>query len=140
VRLAEQLAWARGGWGELVEVAGARAARQAVELSVHCQGSGDGARQVVRGWGRGVRGADGLYRRGRGEGARWTDRAQGERARVGQTPACRPGSNMCARCFCPSSGACSHLSRPALVLVSAQNLFPFPQAIDLVWWSKDLVD
>jgi hypothetical protein len=49
VRLAEQLAWARGGWGELAVVARARAARQAVELSVHCQGSGDGAQRVVRG-------------------------------------------------------------------------------------------
>jgi hypothetical protein len=37
VRLTEQLARARGGWGELSAVAGARA----VELSVHGQGSGD---------------------------------------------------------------------------------------------------
>jgi hypothetical protein len=34
VRLAKQLAWARGGWGELATVAGAQAARQAMELSV----------------------------------------------------------------------------------------------------------
>jgi hypothetical protein len=63
---------------------------------------------------------------------------RGERARVGRTPMCQPGSNTCARCFCPSSGACSHSSMPALALVSAQNLFPFPQATDRVWWSKDL--
>jgi hypothetical protein len=44
------------------------------------------------------------------------------RARVGRMPACRPGSNTCARSFCPSSGACGHSSDPALALVSAQNL------------------
>jgi hypothetical protein len=41
VKLSEQLAWARGGWRELAAVAGGRAARQAVELLVHGQGSGD---------------------------------------------------------------------------------------------------
>jgi hypothetical protein len=41
VKLPEQLAWARGGWGELAAVAEARAARRAVELSVHGQGFGD---------------------------------------------------------------------------------------------------
>jgi hypothetical protein len=45
------------------------------------------------------------------------------RARVGRTPACRPGSNKCARSFCLSSGACGHSSELALALVSAQNLF-----------------
>jgi hypothetical protein len=54
------------------------------------------------------------------------DRARGQACEgVGRTLACRPGSNTCVRCFCPSSGACSHLSMPALALVSAQNLFPF---------------
>jgi hypothetical protein len=43
----------------------------------------------------------------------------GERARVGRAPACRPGSNTCARSFCPSSGACGRPSEPALALVSA---------------------
>jgi hypothetical protein len=69
-----------------------------------------------------------LYRRGR---ARPRARARGgldrtlgrARARVGRTPACRPGSNTCGRSFCPSSGACGHSSEPALALVSAQNLF-----------------
>jgi hypothetical protein len=52
------------------------------------------------------------------------DRTLGRaRARVGRTPACRPGSNTCARSFCPSSGVCVHSSEPALTLVSAQNLF-----------------
>jgi hypothetical protein len=52
------------------------------------------------------------------------DRTLGRaRARVGRTPACRPGSTTCARSFCPSSGACGHSSKPALALVSAQNLF-----------------
>jgi hypothetical protein len=65
-----------------------------------------------------------------GAGARMArdglDRAQGRaRAGVGRTLACQPGSNTCARCFCPSSGACSHSSMPALALVSAQNRFPF---------------
>jgi hypothetical protein len=54
------------------------------------------------------------------------DRARGRaRTGVGQTPACRPGSNTCVRFFSPSSGASSHSSKPALALVSAQNLFPF---------------
>jgi hypothetical protein len=57
---------------------------------------------------------------------RGLDRALGRaRAWVGQTPACRPGSNTCLRFFCPSSGVSSHSSKPALALVSAQNLFPF---------------
>jgi hypothetical protein len=47
-----------------------------------------------------------------------------ERAWVGQALACRLGSNTCKRCFCPSSGTCSHSSGPALALVSAQDLFP----------------
>jgi hypothetical protein len=65
-----------------------------------------------------------LYRHGVGEGACGLDRALGRvRARVGRTPACRPGSNTYARSFCPSSGACCHSSEPALALVSAQNLF-----------------
>jgi hypothetical protein len=52
------------------------------------------------------------------------DRTLGRaRVRVGRTPACRPGSNTCARSFCPSSGACGHSSEPALALSSAQNLF-----------------
>jgi hypothetical protein len=52
------------------------------------------------------------------------DRTLGRaRARVGRTPACRPGSNTCARSFYPSSGACGHSFEPALALVSAQNLF-----------------
>jgi hypothetical protein len=45
------------------------------------------------------------------------------RARVGRTPACRPGSNTCAHSFCLSCSACGHSSEPALALVSAQNLF-----------------
>jgi hypothetical protein len=61
----------------------------------------------------------------------------GERSGVGQVPACRPGSNTCARCFCLSSGACRHSSGPTLALVSAQDLFLSPQANDLLWWSKD---
>jgi hypothetical protein len=64
----------------------------------------------------------------RGAGARRArdelDRALGRaRVRVGRTPGCRPGSNTCVRFFCPSSGASSHSSKPALALVSAQNLF-----------------
>jgi hypothetical protein len=31
----------------------------------------------------------------------------GERSGVGQAPACRLGSNTCARCFCLSSGQCT---------------------------------
>jgi hypothetical protein len=46
-------------------------------------------------------------------------------ARVGRTPTCRPGSNTCARSFCPSSGACGHSFEPTLALV-------------LVWGSLDL--
>jgi hypothetical protein len=64
----------------------------------------------------------------------------GKHARVGQTPACRLGSNTCACCFYLISGACSHSSGPALALFSAQNLFPFSLATNLMWWSKDLVD
>jgi hypothetical protein len=60
--------------------------------------------------------------RGRGHAADLTMH-WGKRARVGRTSACRLGSNTCARFFCPSSGACSHSSKPALALVSAQNLF-----------------
>jgi hypothetical protein len=45
------------------------------------------------------------------------------RVRVGGTPVCRRGSNTCVRFFCPSSGACSHSSKPTLALVSAKNLF-----------------
>jgi hypothetical protein len=52
------------------------------------------------------------------------DRTLGRaRTRVGRTLACRPGSSTCARSFCPSSGTCGHSSKPALALVSAQNLF-----------------
>jgi hypothetical protein len=69
----------------------------------------------------GFKGAGG-HDRGRGRAADLTER-WGERARVGRTPACRPGSNTCACLFCPSSGTCGHSSEPALALVSAQNLF-----------------
>jgi hypothetical protein len=63
---------------------------------------------------------------GTGRACDGLDRALGRaRARVGRTSACRPGSNTCVRFFCPSSGASSHSSEPALALVSAQNLFPF---------------
>jgi hypothetical protein len=55
------------------------------------------------------------------------------RAGVGRMPACRPGSNTCERSLCPSSGACGHSSKPALALVSAQNLFSSLKATDLVW-------
>jgi hypothetical protein len=61
----------------------------------------------------------------------------GERARVGRTPASRPGSNTCVCFFCPSSSVCSHSSKPALALVSAQNLFSLYATI-YVWGSKDL--
>jgi hypothetical protein len=76
----------------------------------------------------------GGHDRGQGRAADLTER-QGERARVGRAPACRPGSNTCGRAFCPSSGACGHSSEPALALVNAQNLFSFLQATDLVWGS-----
>jgi hypothetical protein len=124
------LGWAgRGGWSS-----GGSASGGAV-------GSRPGLRWLssvsVRGWGKDFQGVMAFI----GAGAR---RARGgltvrggERARVGQTPARWPGSNTCSRCFYPSSGACSHSSMPALAFVSAQNLFRFPQATDLVWWSKD---
>jgi hypothetical protein len=76
----------------------------------------------------------GEHGRGQGRAADLTER-QGERARVGRAPACRPGSNTCARAFCPSSGTCGRPSEPALALVSAQNLFSSLQATDLVWGS-----
>jgi hypothetical protein len=76
----------------------------------------------------------GGHDREQGRVADLTER-RGERARVGRAPACRPGSNMCARAFCPSSGACGHSSEPALALVSAQDLFSSLQATDLVWRS-----
>jgi hypothetical protein len=76
----------------------------------------------------------GGHGQGRGHATDLTER-WGERARVGRAPACRPGSNTCARSFCPSSGACGQSSEPALVLVSAQNLFSSLQATDLVWGS-----
>jgi hypothetical protein len=51
---------------------------------------------------------------------------RGERARgLGERWRADLGSNTCVRFFCPSSGACSHSSKPALVSASAQNLFPF---------------
>jgi hypothetical protein len=46
------------------------------------------------------------------------------RARVGRTPACRPGSNTCACSFGPSSGACCHSSEPALALVLGECTKP----------------
>jgi hypothetical protein len=73
----------------------------------------------------------GEHDRGRGRAADLTER-WGERAQVGRTSACQPGSNTCARSFCPSSGVCSHSSEPALALVSAQNLFSSLQATDLL--------
>jgi hypothetical protein len=60
----------------------------------------------------------GEHDQGRGRAVDLT-RRWGERARVGRTSACRPGSNTCARSFCPSSGVCGHSSEPALALVSA---------------------
>jgi hypothetical protein len=78
----------------------------------------------------------GGHGRGRGHAADLTEH-WGECARVGRTPACRPGSNTCARSFCPCSGSCGHSSEPALALVSAQNLFSSLQATDLVWGSLD---
>jgi hypothetical protein len=78
---------------------------------------------------------------GAGRARGQTDPAWGRaRERVGQALICRQGSNTCKRYFCPSSGACSHSSGPALALVNAQDLFPFPQATDLVWWTRDFVD
>jgi hypothetical protein len=44
--------------------------------------------------------------------------------RVGRAPACRPGSNTCARAFCPSSGACGRPSEPALALVMHKTSSP----------------
>jgi hypothetical protein len=81
-----------------------------------------------------------LYRRGRSRPRAWArgglDWTPGSaRARVGRALACRPGSNTCERAFCPSSGACSRSSEPALALVNAQNLFPSLQATILVWGS-----
>jgi hypothetical protein len=93
----------------------------------------------VRGWGKDLQGLLAFIGAGAKRARGGLDHAWGRaRTQVGQTPACRSGSNTCVRCFCPSFGACSHSSMPALTLVSAQNLFLFPQATDLVWWSKDL--
>jgi hypothetical protein len=80
----------------------------------------------VWGWGKDVQGLLAFIGAGARRARSRLDRAWGRaRAGVGRTPVCRPGSNTCARCFCPSSGVCSHSSMPALTLVSAQNLFPF---------------
>jgi hypothetical protein len=76
----------------------------------------------------------GGHGRGQGRAADLTE-CQSERARVGRAPACRLGSNTCARAFCPCSGACGLSSEPALALVSAQNLLSSLQATDLVWGS-----
>jgi hypothetical protein len=77
----------------------------------------------------------GEHDRGRGRAADLTER-WGERARwLGERRRADQGRNTSARSFCPSSSACSHSSKPALALVSAQNLFSSLQATDLVWGS-----
>jgi hypothetical protein len=60
-----------------------------------------------------------LYRRGRARPRAWArgrlDRTpERARARVGRALACRPGSNTCARAFCPSSGTGGRSSEPLL--------------------------
>jgi hypothetical protein len=76
----------------------------------------------------------GGHDQGQGRAADLTE-CRDEHARVGRAPASRPGSNTCARAFCPCSGACGRPSEPTLALVSAQNLFSSLQATDLVWGS-----
>jgi hypothetical protein len=100
----------------LVAMAGENALAGAKERGLAGEGEGAGERARPR-----ARARDGL------------DRTPGRaRARVGRAPACRPGSNTCARVLCPSSGACGRPSEPALALVSAQNLFSSLQATNLV--------
>jgi hypothetical protein len=127
--LAKALARLEGGWSGLAAMA---------EMSSPELRRGDWPVKVSAGRSEARPGR--LYRRGRARprarARDGLDRTPGRaRARVGRALACRPGSNTCARAFCPSSGACGRSSEPALALVSAQNLFSSLQATDLVWGS-----
>ena len=135
--LAEALAWLEGGWSGLATVAEALAAMAG---RIKLAGAKESGWPVRVSAGRSEVRPGRLYRRGRARPRAWArgglDRTPGRaRARVGRALACRPGSNTCARAFCPSSGACGRSSEPALALASARNLFSSLQATIFLWRS-----
>jgi hypothetical protein len=124
-KLTEQPARTGSGWSELATVAEARVAGHAVAR----RAQGEVRRTLAWAgpracWGVRPRTCGCFISTTRARAHGGLDRALGRaRAWVGRTPACRPGSNTCARSFCPSSSACCQSFEPALALVSAQNLF-----------------